>query len=179
MDAKEFKELYFQHHPRVIRVAYYIIKDKYLSEDIAQEVFLKLWNKTDLNTIDSIEGYLVQMTKNVAFDFIESSKRESDKLIGLRDHQISMDDQPTAGTQHEELRKSLEKAVSQLSPQCRLIFSLSRFEGLTNEEIAEYLGISKRTVETQISAAFKRFRTDLKPMFITAIGLLLLLGLLA
>jgi RNA polymerase sigma-70 factor (ECF subfamily) len=63
------------------------------------------------------------------------------------------------------LKSAIEKAVSELTPKCRLVFSMSRFEGLTNDEIAEHLDMSKRTVETQISNALKMFRSDLKHFF--------------
>jgi len=178
MDKDTFKELYFNHHPRVLRVAYYILKDQLAAEDIAQEVFLKLWDRGQLDEIDSIEGYLVQMARNSAISYLESSKRETIHLIMLQDHQVGIHEDESATDRNEKFRKSLEKAVSELSPQCRLVFSLSRFEGLTNEEIAEYLGISKRTVETQISAAFKRFRTDLKPLFLNGLFVLALLCLM-
>jgi RNA polymerase sigma-70 factor, ECF subfamily len=156
-----FKQIYFRHYARVVRVAYYILKDKDVSEDIAQDVFLKLWSKKKtLTEIKSIEGYLVQMAKNEAFDYLEKAKKESENLISLREEM-----KLTSGVNDssiDEFRKSLEKGLSKLSPQCRLVFSLSRFEGLSNSEIADHLTISKRTVETQISNALRVFREDLR-----------------
>jgi RNA polymerase sigma-70 factor, ECF subfamily len=157
----EFKEIYFQHYPRVKRVAYYIIKNSVAAEDIAQDVFLKLWNKkTELSSIQNMEAYLVQVAKNEAFGYLDTIKKESNALISLQ--QVDTSTEVTPST--DEFRKALEKGVSMLAPQCRLIFSLSRFEGLDNDEIATYLGISKRTVETQISTALRMLRTDLKPI---------------
>ena len=167
-----FKEIYFKHHPLAFRVAYYITKESSTAEDIVQEVFLKLWKKRDrLGEISSLEGYLVQMVKNEAISFLEGNRKESQLHIQLSASEVQLHEEKEFDS--EEFRLKLEKAVSRLSPKCRLIFSLSRFEGLTNEEIAQYLDISKRTVESQISLAFKRFRSDLKSLLISCFWLLL------
>ncbi|MGE0588526.1 MAG: RNA polymerase sigma-70 factor [Cyclobacteriaceae bacterium] len=162
---QEFRGIYYKYHPRLFRVAYYILKEKDAAEDVCQDVFLKLWDRRgSVGDIESMEAYLIQMTRNMALNHLESSKREERLQLELSWDAIKINETESA-PENDKLKTALEKAVSQLSPQCRLIFSLSRFEGLTNEEIASYLDISKRTVETQISLALKRFRTDLKPLF--------------
>jgi RNA polymerase sigma-70 factor, ECF subfamily len=159
----QFKSAYFNHHARLLRVAYSIIGDRHLAEDIVQDVFLKLWKaKSKYKEIESLEAYLVQMTKNEALSLLDKSKKESELLIEVQQQSFSFDKSEDHST--EEFRKSLERAISQLAPQCRLIFTLSRFEGLSNDEIATYLAISKRTVETQVSTALRMFRTGLKPI---------------
>lgn len=170
-----YKELYFAHFSRVLRIAYYIVKDKTTAEDIAQEVFLKLWDKrSELPGIQNVEAYLVQMAKNMALTHLEKVKREFNFQLELRTKIVELDSQHD--TEVERItREQIEKAVSELSPQCRLVFSLSRFEGLSNDEISVYLGISKRTVETQISNAFKRFRTDLKHIFSSILPFIILI----
>jgi RNA polymerase sigma-70 factor (ECF subfamily) len=68
-----------------------------------------------------------------------------------------------------ELQVVVEKSLEKLPPRCREIFELSRFEGLKNQEIADKLGLSKRTVELQVSNALKQLRNDLKdylPLFL-------------
>ena len=61
-----------------------------------------------------------------------------------------------------ELQAVVDKSLEKLPPRCREIFEFSRFQGLKNQEIAEKLGLSKRTVELQVSNALKQLRTDLK-----------------
>jgi RNA polymerase sigma-70 factor, ECF subfamily len=157
----QFRDVYFQYYTKVIRVAYYILKNKEIAEDIAQDVFLKLWKKRgEWANIKSMEAYLVQMSKNESLNYLETVKKESDNLISLKADTLAL--AQTTVTATDEFKKELERGVSMLAPQCRLIFSLSRFEGLDNDEIATYLGISKRTVETQISMALRILRADLK-----------------
>jgi RNA polymerase sigma-70 factor (ECF subfamily) len=64
-----------------------------------------------------------------------------------------------------ELQNRIYKSVEDMPVQCRRIFKLNRFEGLRNEQIAEKLGISKRTVETQISKALRILRKKLADYF--------------
>lgn len=155
----DFKNLYFQYQPKAYKVAYYILKNELTSEDLVQDVFVKLWQKREsLDQIDKLEAYIHQMVKNAAFSLIKTTPHTQEEAI-----ELAYEEQYTE--EDNQLRLSIEKAVSQLTPKCRLVFSLSRFEGLTNDEIAEYLDMSKRTVETQISNALKMFRTDLKYLF--------------
>ena len=158
---KEFRELYLNYHPIIFKVAVYILKEESSAEDIVQEIFMKIWNKQSiLSEVDNLKTYLISMTRNMAFDKLKAQKKESEHIL-----QLERAPEEEEFTEDDEFRKVLEKAVSQLPPKCRLIFSLSRFEGLSNDEIAEYLEISKRTVETQISLALKSFRGDLRPVF--------------
>lgn len=158
---KEFKELYLTYYPVTLRVAVYILKEEQAAEDAVQEVFLKVWsNPSILSGVEHIKAYLILTTRNLCFDKLKKQKRESDHIL-----QLELESQEPEQEGEKAFRDVLEEAVSKLPPKCRLIFSLSRFEGLSNDEIAEYLEISKRTVETQISLAFKAFRGELRPIF--------------
>lgn len=163
LGEQQFKELYVQHHPMLFRVATYVVKDASIAEDIVQDTFLKIWKQAPrFNSIDNWASYLGMMVRNAAFDELRKQKKEENLVLRLKADHISEDEDEVFD---DDFKKALELAVSKLPPKCRLIFSLSRFEGLSNDEIADYLDISKRTVETQISLALKAFRTDLRPVF--------------
>ncbi|GAB5410084.1 MAG: RNA polymerase sigma-70 factor [Balneolaceae bacterium] len=161
INSTSFKTLFFKEYESLLKIALYIVKDYSIAEDIVQEVFAKLWEKKEeLYSVKDVNAYLAQMTRNLAFDKYKASlKLKKTKL------ELSFISEDSPSENEPEIKKALEEAVSHLSPKCRLIFSLSRFEGLSNNEISEYLNISKRTVETQISNALKAFRTDLRPIF--------------
>ncbi|MFY0650886.1 MAG: RNA polymerase sigma-70 factor [Cyclobacteriaceae bacterium] len=169
--SEDFQKLYFEFFPKAVNLGIYIIKDTSSAEDVAQNVFLKLWGKrAQLSEISNLGGYIMQMTRNACFDWMEKNPTPSDTDIQLEFEDSNSDDES------QQIKQALERALSKLAPQCRLIFSLSRFEGLTNPEIAEYLSISTRTVETQVSMALKKFRSDLRHYFIDFLGLGMLLS---
>lgn len=170
---QNFKDLYFAYYAVAQRTAMYVLKQIDASEDVAQNVFLKLWDKRDqLDQLNNPKAYIIQMARNGALDVLKKGDHLGEEHIPLEFASEILDE----GSENEDMRQAIEKAVSELSPKCRLVFSLSRFEGLSNPEIAEHLDISIRTVETQISNAFKSFRTDLRHHFIEFLGWIILIG---
>lgn len=170
---KNFKTLYFDYYPVAQRTAIYILKDGEAAEDVAQNVFLKLWDRREqLDELNNPKAYIVQMARNGALDALKKNDFLGEEHMPLE----FVDDLVESDPKSEDMRQAIEKAVAQLSPKCRLVFSLSRFEGLSNPEIAAHLDVSIRTVETQISNALKLFRTDLRHYFVEFLGWGILIG---
>jgi RNA polymerase sigma-70 factor, ECF subfamily len=135
------------------------------AEDIVQDLFIYLWIKHDqINITFSLKNYLFTSVKNRALDFIKHEKVKIRKLNSLDpSDKNSVDNLSSFWLAESELLEIIEKGLEKLTPRCREIFRLSRFEELKNQDIAEKLGISKRTVELQISNALKILRVELKP----------------
>lgn len=153
--SQAFEVLFEQYFSICAKTAFYITKSQSLSEDLSQEVFLNLWNrKEQILSIDNIQGYILRSVKNLALNHLEKDKnrsvREVDFISLKSDHEESRDP--------EQARAIIEDMVNDLAPRTRLVFSMSRFEGMTNDEISDYLDISKRTVETQISLAIRSLK---------------------
>ncbi len=152
---------YYQH---LTNIAFYVTKNKPVAEDLAQELFVAIWEKRNqMGDIKNLKGYLSIAIKNRSLDFIKSQQLQESHF----GEYLKMSETLTRGSGEdlESLRNHLDKGLSQLPPRCQLIFSLNRFEGLTNDEIASYLEISKRTVETQVSKALRILRVELKDAF--------------
>lgn len=136
-----------------------ILKDKEAALDVVQEVFIELWKKRQVLHVDHIKPYLYQSVKHKVIDYIRKQR------IPLTD--LDYVDQFVSGSFTEdwlaqkELQSIVEQTIQQLPDQCRLVFKLSRFDELTNKEIAEQLNISVRTVENHISKALKYLRPRL------------------
>jgi len=133
------------------------------SKEVVQNVFFKLWeNKDSLQFQVSLKGYIYQSAKNTMIDYIRANKRHKGHFEvdgGI--------EQNIAESTSEELdpfviRSEIENLIRQLKPKNREIFELSKFEGLTYEEISEYLKISKRTVEDNISRTMSFLKDNLK-----------------
>lgn len=156
-----FEELFKTNYTRLCNAANKILDDRIAAEDIVQEVFLKLWNKREeLNAIQSLNSYLYKATINTALNYLESNRRtvrleihhEKDRVIAAEDRY-----------QLNELESKINTAVSELPPKCKVIFLLSRHEGLKYQQIADHLDISVKTVENQMGKALKIMRDRLKP----------------
>ena len=159
-EVKGLELLFHKYHQMVFKTAYYILKDKEEAKDMVQELFTKLWTqRTQLSQVDSFKSYLNTAMKNMALDHIRKNLQvEKNKKSYLRLEWDPTQPLEQDTTDYETLKSEIEQFVSELPPKCRLIFSLNRFEGLTNSEIADYLNLSPRTVEKQISIALKLLR---------------------
>ncbi len=147
-----------------------ITGDSKVAEDIVQDLFVTLWMKAGvLNITTSVKNYLFTSVKNRAFDYLRSESRKSKKIEKQYHPGEPAENLSMYWFAESELETVVETSLQKLQPRCRKVFELSRFEGLKNHEIAENLGISKRTVELQVSNALKQLRTDLKdflPIFL-------------
>lgn len=138
------------------------LDDKDTVEDLVQDFFVHLWVKgMDLQIDISIKSYLFTSMKNRCLDRIKhkkvSEKYRKSILFGSSDSELSVDQYFA----ESELRHAILTAMEKLPPRSREIFEISRLKGLSNQEISDKLGISKRTVELQISNALKVLRAEL------------------
>ncbi len=120
---KAYDVLFTRYYAKVRNFVYAIVKDENEAEDIAQDIFLKLW---------------------IQRDKMEAGIPEENSLEEM--------------IFSEELKAILENVISKMPDQRRRVFTMSRLQGMTNQEIAQSLNISKRTVETHISAALAQIR---------------------
>ncbi len=134
-----------------------------VAEDLVQDFFVRLWMySSKLEITSSLKSYLFTSVKNSAVNHLKHVKVQ--ERYGNQMIQASLNEEYPGNWEftESELTELIEKGMEKLSPRCREIFMLSRFEGKDNGKIAEMLGISKRTVELQISNALKILRVELK-----------------
>ena len=151
MDAR-FEQFYAANFPR---------ED---AEDIAQNIFLKLWTRPDLwQGQESMTGYLYTVTRNEIFNLFKHQKVEQEyeshiirsQLIGeLCDEDTSL----LENLYYTEIVLLVELALNQLPPRRKQVFEMSRIEGLSHKEIAEKLQIPVRTVEDHIYKTLTELR---------------------
>ena len=137
-------------------------KDAQQAEDIVQEFFVSLWlNASKIEIKSSLRTYFFSSVKNRCLDFVKHQKVVQKHQAFFSTNQSESDTTSEHHYDELELRVLLEKGLSRLLPRCREIFELSRKKGLNNQEIAEKLQLSKRTIELQISNALKTLRKEL------------------
>ena len=158
--------LFKKHYTFLCKAAYRIIPVSSTAEDLVQDVFLDIWRKKDnLNINTSVKAYLRRSVINKALNHLRNQKLKFDEderaLEGFESKEnISSD------IEVKELQKIIDTAIERLPKKCRIVFTLSRFEEMSYKEIADQLGISKKTVENQISKALRILRDHVNPYLI-------------
>lgn len=155
-----FNEIYNRYWSILYTYAFRIYTEEKICEDIVQEVFIKLWERAETVTIDNIEGYLFKAIKYKIATYIRDLKFTSTHLEVLQN--IPNSTSSEKNLEYEELEKHLLFEIDKLTPKCKKVFILSRFEQLTNTEISQKLNISVRTVEKHISDALKKLKVNVK-----------------
>ncbi|WP_170154514.1 RNA polymerase sigma-70 factor [Mangrovibacterium diazotrophicum] len=140
-----------------------IVDNRAVAEDLVQEFFFKIWiSKREMEISTSLKSYFFASVKNKAFNYMKHVKVKEDYERYINEKRERDGQSLSWEFSESELADLIEKSIQKLPPRCREIFVLSRFEGKDNESIAAALGISKRTVELQISNALKQLRIELK-----------------
>lgn len=158
------EQIFRAHHKMLCNVAYAMVKDRSTAEDIVQDVFLKLWHKRNELIIDSnLKGYLYRAVSNSCLNYLQSYHKKNVKLKEeFKDSEVGfvvMKETIDA----EQLEGVINKAIDNLPPRCKAIFILSRYEGLKQQQIADTLNLSLKTVENQMSIALAKLREELGP----------------
>jgi len=167
---QEFQEVYNKFYNGLANYAYSILKDRDNAKDMVQEVFLDLWNKREKLTIKtSLEAYLVRAVKFKSIDFIRKDKTKQQYAANANVPDKAYQDDTSDDAEIGERKKQISYAIAQLPTKCRQVFLLSRVSGYTYKEIAEEMNISVKTVENQISRAFKLLRKKLSGLMILLI----------
>lgn len=158
-----FREIFDRHYPLLLTDIYRIVRDEDACQDLAQELFVDLWNKRDsIDIHTSLRAYLRRAAVNKSLNYLKSSRRF---FVNDLETMPEAADDSAQEIRHKESQESLEevlhRAIDSLPEKCRVVFNLSRFEQLSHREIAEKLGISVKTIENQITKALKSLRESM------------------
>ena len=163
-DVEAFRMLFDRYQPIVFRQLLFQTREAELAHDIVQETFLRIWERrSTLNPQLSFLAYTFRISGNLVRDAIRRRKTRERLDSTLPPPSLSEGDDPAEALQLVILEEKLIAIINEELPEkCRRIFLLSRFEGKSNREIADLLGLSVRTVEHQINHALKVIRKELK-----------------
>ena len=156
--------LFRTHYSFLCQVVFRMIGDANQAEDLVQEVFYELWRKREkLQINQSIRAYLKRSAVNRTLNFIRDRKLVVNDESALPLDLASSEAGATQQQQAEELQQQINVAIGELPERCRIVFSLSRFEHMSNQQIADQLDISTKTVENQMTKALRYLRERLSP----------------
>ncbi|MFV0271890.1 MAG: RNA polymerase sigma-70 factor [Macellibacteroides fermentans] len=172
IDKKEmvfFEKLFQEYYASLLSYANSFLNNKEVSEDITQDVFMSLWiKKNEINFDDPIKPYLYKSTYNKVINYLNSFEvknkiNDIDTVDNLINKEIIIFNQLDS-LFLEEIHREIESITEELSPQCKKVFILSRKMNLKNKEIAEFLSISEKAVEKNITKALNKIRAHLLKM---------------
>ncbi len=156
-----FTELINKYNRRLFSYAVSLSGDYSLAKDIVQNVFIKTFEyRKKLDPQFSIQGFLYRSVYNQFINQYHKNK----SLLKVHDEYVKFLDQTINDSSESNFEKMIEllnKSISKLPKKCKEVFILSKKDGLTNIEIAEYLNISTKTVESHISHAFRQLKNSI------------------
>ncbi|HUC83018.1 MAG TPA: sigma-70 family RNA polymerase sigma factor, partial [Flavisolibacter sp.] len=172
-DRIAFAKLFEQHHQRLGAFVFGITRSKETAEEIVLDIFLKIWMSREvLSEVKNFDAYLFVLAKNAAISALRKACREQAKAIQWK-ADATAQLQTTEGNEKELYLNLIDEAISQLSPQRKKIYLLSREEGLTYEAIGNQLGLSKLTVRAHIQQAVAFISNYVRSRAGNKLGLLL------
>lgn len=161
-DVKSFETFFNNHYMALVNYANTILNDRDDAEDIVQQVYISFWEKrlaTDIHT--SLRAFFYKSVHNACLNKIKQRKVRTEYATHII-HLNANSNEQIKHIEEKELQQKIDIAMTVLPEQCRKIFSMSRFEQLKYQEIADQLGLSIKTVENQMGKALKIFREQLK-----------------
>ena len=156
-----FDAIFRLYAPRLYYFVLGFFGNKVEAEEIVQETFIKVWeNRAQIDENRNFNTFLVAIAKHIVYNKLKRrmiEKKYVDTVLQSPSHSAVAEDE----LHDKYLKEHLNLALSQLPPQQKEILRL-RNKGYDNEEIAKHLRISKRTVETHITRAYRLLRTHLR-----------------
>ena len=166
-----FDELYIRWYSRAKRFAATYVKSENDAEDIVQDVFIKLYEHPRAIDADfHVVGYLFTCIRNACLNYLRDKLMQTAATILFQDvyrqeMQLGFDallQTETNFHNEEDIDRALEEAISRLPEKCREIFVMSKLQGMRHADIAQQLGISVNTIETQMGIAYRKLRQELR-----------------
>ena len=159
-DESAFNQLYKLNVVKLYQFAFSFVKEKEIAEEIVNDVFLKVWvDRKKLDTVRNLAVYLYVAVKNASLNYLNriSSKRISFMSAYEQSFELFVvEPNPEQLLIGKEMKISIEQAVNQLPPRCRVIFKMLKEDNLSANEVAQILDISNKTVFAQLSIAIKK-----------------------
>jgi len=162
-NLRDIEKIFRMHHAMLCKVAYAMVKDKSIAEDLVQDVFLNLWRKRKELVIDSnLKGYLYRAVSNACLNYLQSYYKKNIQLKEVFNDSDFETERFKENLDYQRLEHRVNEAIDKLPPKCKVIFVLSRFENMKHLQIAETLNLSLKTVENQIGIALSKLREELQ-----------------
>lgn len=158
-DERGFDQLFRHFYLHLVNFAVDLVKVRPAAEEIVSDVFVKVWQKkADILLIEKLKIFLFVAVRNQCYNYLRKHSLWNVTVSPDNVAILSNAYNPEEDMAFRELQHRLNQAVEQLPDQCKQVFKLVKEDGLKYKEVAVILGISPRTVETQLFRAVKKLR---------------------
>ena len=162
-DIGKFEMLFKDYYERLCEFGMKYLKSIDLAEEIVQDTFYNIWkNRNTINIKTSLKSYLYTAVRNNCLQELRTRSLDIKYENYYKSHYVNDSVNPVDELNAKELNEVIHKVLNSLPERCKIIFKMSRDEGLKYHEIAEKLSISIKTVEANMGKALKQFRHYLK-----------------
>ncbi|WPL51097.1 RNA polymerase sigma factor [Sphingobacterium bambusae] len=160
-DEEAFNKIYNFYCDRVYAFSRRILQNDFLAEEVVQDVFTKFWQYDQLAEIEDLYLWIRALARNQSLKILRRQAVEVRAGVELAKTWVEHGDLLNDQVSYRETKRLLDKSVNNLSDQQRKVYFLCHVEGLSYEEAAKKLGVSKNTLKTHLKAALKHIRKDL------------------
>jgi RNA polymerase sigma-70 factor (family 1) len=158
-DDKAFEKIYGVYQPLISKVVLKFVKSPDLTEDLTQEIFIRIWdNRTKLVHVDSFYSYLVATARNHVLNFLKKTSKETAAMGEILRHYKLSEETAEERMISEEYRQHVNNILDFLSPQVRKVFRLCVEDEKSYDEVTSILGISRNTVKKHMVTAHKKMK---------------------
>lgn len=169
-DKQTYEFLFRNYYGSLCSYALRYLERKDLAEEVVAETFFRIWVKRkELHINGSVKAYLFQAVYNNSLAYLRKQKNEKKLVENLQQDHLSCynnrlleDFSERDSLILKELDEKIKNAIQKLPDQAQRVFTLKRYEGLKNKEVAEQLQISLKTVEMHMTRSLLFLRTELK-----------------
>ena len=173
-----FKKVFDQHFARVYTFSFRLLKNKQQAEEVVNDAFLNVWmNRYKLNENLPVLPYLYTITRRLSLNSLRNIANSQKAIDQLWLQMKRLSNETEEAILLSDLKEFTEKAVVNLPAQQQLVFRMSRYEGLSYDEIAERLNLSRNTVKNHLISALKSLRVhfdDSETSYFLLLSLLLI-----
>lgn len=154
-----FQQMFHLYYDYIRNYLYYLSGDVDLSEDLAQDVFIQLWENREKVKQESVKSYLFTIARN---DYYKTHRKRKTVLKFISEYVEQVENEsPEYLLELKEFDLKLQNAISALPDKCRTIYLMNRIDDLTYQQIADNLGVSVKAIEKQMSKALTILRKEI------------------
>ncbi|MEO6819501.1 MAG: sigma-70 family RNA polymerase sigma factor [Ginsengibacter sp.] len=158
-DDTVFKEVYAAYHHRVYNYILFKTQSDYLSEEVVQIAFIKLWNfRSSLSEEVTLPTQIFRIANTTLIDYLRSAQQKNKNVDLKEEALIPVGNNALPNLFLHETKLKLNQLITHLPPIRRKVFEMSRFQDMSHKEISEVLNIAPKTVENHIYLALKYIR---------------------